>query len=91
MTQLLKRLWPEEIAESLFEYALLLLLVSMTVVTTMGGLASAISNYYDSNVSTRVEAAGQRGSLASGSLRNGIQAQTDATSLFKDHKRLNTK
>jgi Flp pilus assembly pilin Flp len=89
MTELLKRLWPEEQAEGLFEYALLLLLVSMTAVTAVGGLASAINNYY-SSASTRVEATGNGGSLASGSLGYGVQPHTDTATHSKDQKSPNT-
>ncbi len=90
MAELLKRLWPKEQAEGLSEYALILLLVSLTAFTAAGGLVSAINNYC-STASTAVEAASHGGSLAKSSLGYGVQVHTDAVPIFKDLKGRNTK
>jgi len=74
MTQFLKRLWLEEEAQDLFEYALILFLISLIVVTAMGGLAARINHAY-SNASTRVAAADNGPSLSGGSL-GGASALT---------------
>ena len=43
---LLKRLWKEDEAQDLVEYGLLLVLLSLAAVTSMGTLASAISDAF---------------------------------------------
>ncbi len=83
MTHLLKRMWLEEEAQNLPEYALLLFLVSLTAVTAMGGLATRIGHVYTS-ASTRVETASRNGSLSGGSLGYGSQLRTRTLSPFKD-------
>lgn len=83
MTQLLKRLRIENQGEGLIEYALLLLLVSMTAVTALGGLASTINNCYI-GASTHVEASSHRESLAGESLGFGLKTHTDTPSFSKD-------
>lgn len=90
MAQLLNRLWVEDQAEGLFEYALLLLLISMTAVSTMGGLASTVSNYY-SGATARVEATSRGGRLAGGSIDYGVQNSTDTEDFSADSTNLNTK
>ncbi len=90
MAELLKRLWPKEQAEGLSEYALLLLLISLTAVTATGGLVSAISNCY-SSASTAVQAATHGGSLAKDFLGYGVQVHTDAVPFYKDLNSRNTK
>lgn len=77
MIQLVKRLWPDEQAEGLFEYALLLLLISMTAVSTVGSLASTVSNYY-SVASMSIARAEQGGSLSGASLRYQVQDSSGA-------------
>lgn len=42
------RLWKEEQGQDLVEYALLIVLISMTAVIAMRGLASAISDVFSS-------------------------------------------
>lgn len=63
MTQFPKRLWHEEEAQNLPEYALLLFLVCLTAVTAMGSLATRV-NSICSNVSTHVAVATRSASLA---------------------------
>jgi Flp pilus assembly pilin Flp len=46
MTQLLKRLWPEEEGANLSEYGLLLLLMSLLALAGMRGLASGVDHAY---------------------------------------------
>ncbi len=46
MKQMLRRLWKEEQAQDLTEYALLLVLIALAAVATMKTLASAISNVF---------------------------------------------
>ena len=86
--QLLKRLWPEEEAQNLPEYALLLLLISLTAVTAMGNLATTLSNAY-AGASTHVAAASHGGSFSGGSLSYGSQSHTKKPSPFKDDNSLN--
>jgi Flp pilus assembly pilin Flp len=88
MTQLIKRLWPEEEAQSLSEYALLLFLICLSAVTAMGSLATRINNAY-SGASTHLTAASHSGSLAGGSLRYGAQIHTTTVSPFKNDNSLN--
>lgn len=57
MTQLLKRLWPEEDGENLSEYGLLLLLMSLLAVAGMRGLASSVDHAY-AKASTQVITSG---------------------------------
>lgn len=76
MTLLLKRLWHEQQAQGLSEYVLLLVLVSLTAVTAMGGLASRVNTVY-SQASTRMNVATSSASLASGSLGYAAQAPAD--------------
>jgi Flp pilus assembly pilin Flp len=55
MKNLMIRLWKEEEAQDLTEYALLLVLLSLAAVGTLGTLASAINNAFQqaaSNLTT---------------------------------------
>jgi len=67
--QLLKRLWTEERGQSLSEYALLLLLVSLIVVAGMKGLASGVDHAY-MKASTRIIAAGNTESITTDPIGN---------------------
>ena len=73
MTQCLIRIWTEERGESLPEFALLLVLVCLTAVSAVGGVATRVDTMY-SSVSTHVVAAsnpaltGGAGSVATGTL-----------------------
>lgn len=53
MKQLLTRLWREEEAQDLTEYALLLVLLTLAAVGTLGSLAQAINGVFAS-VSTNL-------------------------------------
>ena len=44
MTQFLSRLWAEDVAEDMAEYALLLFLVCMTAVSAVNGLAAKVNS-----------------------------------------------
>ncbi len=57
MITTLRRLWREEEAQDLTEYALLLVLLSLAAVTFLGTLASAIGNVF-SNVAADLNAKG---------------------------------
>jgi Flp pilus assembly pilin Flp len=46
MKRILQRLWWEEEAQDLIEYALLLVLISLGAIVAMRSLASAISNTF---------------------------------------------
>ncbi len=87
MTHLLKRIWPEEEAQNLPEYALLLFLVSLTAVTAMGGLATRISHAYTS-ASIHVEAASPNSSLSGSSPGYETQFRTRRPSPFEDESSL---
>jgi Flp pilus assembly pilin Flp len=56
MKNLLMRLWKEEEAQDLTEYALLLVLVSLAAVATLGTLATAIKNVF-SNAAANLSSA----------------------------------
>ena len=77
VTQLLKRLWPEEMGEALQEYALLLLLISMVVVAGLRGLASTLDHAY-LKTSTRVIAAGSMESITTDSFDHTGQSTPKA-------------
>jgi Flp pilus assembly pilin Flp len=62
MTHLLKRLWSGSDGQSLSEYALLLLMVSLVAVAGMGGLASSVGHVY-LRTSARVVTAGSLESI----------------------------
>lgn len=53
MPQFLRRLWREEKGEGLPEYALLLILICLTAVSTVSSMAAKVTNIY-SNASTQV-------------------------------------
>lgn len=55
MISTLKRLWHEEEAQDLTEYALLLVLLSLAAVTFLGTLAKAIQNVF-SNAAANLSA-----------------------------------
>jgi Flp pilus assembly pilin Flp len=57
VTQLLKRLWPEDAGQDLTEYALLLMLICMTAVTAMGVFTSSLSSLCASTSNHVVSAA----------------------------------
>jgi len=46
MRNLLRRLWREETAQDLTEYALLLVLIALAAIASMQTLASSISNAF---------------------------------------------
>jgi pilus assembly protein Flp/PilA len=50
MKLLMKRLWKEEEGQDLTEYALLLTLISLALVTALGSLATAISTVFGNAV-----------------------------------------
>jgi len=51
MKQLMKRLWKEDEGQDLIEYALLITLIGLAVITAMTPLATAISKVFN-NAST---------------------------------------
>ena len=53
MKNTLRRLWREETAQDLTEYALLLVLISLSAIAGMKDLATAISNVFQ-NASTNL-------------------------------------
>jgi len=73
MASLLKKLWLGEEGQGLSEYALLFVLIALTAVTAMGGLASRVDHVY-SDASSHVSAATNNPSLASGGSSNTTQA-----------------
>ena len=55
MPRFLLRLWQDEAGQDLTEYALLMVLIALSSIVAMNGLAQAISNVYGnaaSNLST---------------------------------------
>ncbi|HUX09905.1 MAG TPA: hypothetical protein VMW51_04635 [Terriglobia bacterium] len=73
MKQFLKRVWPEEEAQDLSEYALLLFLVALTAITIIGNLTTTINKAY-SGANTQVTATTQGSGLSSGSTISATQA-----------------
>lgn len=51
MVAILKRLWHEDEAQDLTEYALLLVLLSLAAIAFLGTLAKAISNVFSNAAS----------------------------------------
>lgn len=90
MALLLRKLWPEEEAQGLSEYALLFLLIVLTAVTAMGGLASSVDNVY-SDASAHVRAATNSPSLASGSLSYTSQAPDETQNKPQKDKEKNSR
>jgi Flp pilus assembly pilin Flp len=60
MKKFFVRIWKEKKAQDLVEYALLLLLIALAVVTSMSTLANGIKNAY-STATSNVAAAGGGG------------------------------
>jgi Flp pilus assembly pilin Flp len=60
MRQLLIRFWREERAESLPEYALLVILICLTAVSTVSRMAAKVNNIY-TNAGTHVSVAANTG------------------------------
>jgi Flp pilus assembly pilin Flp len=83
MTQFLMRLWSEERGQNLPEYALLLILVCLTAVSSVGSMATKVNNIY-SSASTRMTAAANP-ALTSGSIsyaaespaRTGVESKNN--------------
>jgi Flp pilus assembly pilin Flp len=67
MKKFLMRVWPEEEAQDLSEYALLLFLVCLAAVSTVAGLSSKVNSVY-SNASTHMTVTASSASLTGGSL-----------------------
>jgi Flp pilus assembly pilin Flp len=65
MRNLLKRLWIEEQAENMPEYALLLFLIAFTAVSAMTGVATKVNNIC-SSASTHLAVARNKPSMPSG-------------------------
>jgi len=51
MKNLMSRLWSEESGQDLVEYALLVALISLAAVTSLSGLATAITTVFNSAAS----------------------------------------
>ena len=51
MRKLIRRLWREETGQDLTEYALLMVLIALSSIVAMQGLAQAISNVYGNSAS----------------------------------------
>jgi len=86
MKQFLKRVWPEEEAQDLSEYALLLFLVSLTAITIIGNLTTTITKAY-SGATTQVSATTNGATLSGGSsIRSD---QTNIPSPVKDKEKAN--
>jgi Flp pilus assembly pilin Flp len=66
MTKFLSRLWAEDVAQDLAEYALLLFMVCMTAVSAVNGLAAKVNSVY-STTSTHMAVATSSASLTGGS------------------------
>lgn len=86
MAQFLTRLWPEERAQDLPEYALLLFLICMAAVSTMGGLASRISTVC-STTSFHMTVPTGSASLTAGSLNYATGNSTAASPNTNDGKK----
>ena len=86
MTQFLTRLWPEEEAQDLAEYALLLFLVCMTAVSAVSGLAAKVNSVY-STAGTHMAATVGSASLAGGSLSYSASGPNNPPLGSKDKKK----
>jgi len=85
MTHFLKRLWPEKQAEALSEYALLLILISLTVLAGVKGVATTIDHFY-SNMSSQVAATGSHQSITTSLDSDENAVKVEDSSTRKDKK-----
>lgn len=74
-----RKTWPEEQAEALSEYVLLLILISLTALATMKGLENIVDHFFFST-STQVEATGSHQSINTEPLPENNSIQTESTS-----------
>jgi len=88
MIQFLMRLWSEQEAQNLPEFALLLFLVCLTAVSAMGGVATKVDSMY-SNVSTQVVAVSNP-ALTGGSVSYATEAPADTQTKSKDARKSNS-
>lgn len=86
MTQFLRRLWLEKQAEALSEYALLLILICLTVLAGAKGVATTIDHFY-SDTSSHMASIGSHLSAAAGLATGGNAVETTDPSTRKDKKR----
>lgn len=85
MRQFLMGLWREEEGQNVPEYALLVLLICLTAVTTMGGMATKVNAMYN-NASAHVAVAASNPVLTGGSA--GYTTESPANPQSKmDNKR----
>jgi Flp pilus assembly pilin Flp len=84
MTQCLKRLWTEERGESLPEYALLVVLICLTVVSTVGTMAAKVNNIC-LNVSTQMSAPATGPAFTGRSLGYSTESPADSPSDSKNN------
>jgi Flp pilus assembly pilin Flp len=87
MRQFLKRLWVEDEGQNLPEYALLLILVSLTAVSTVGRMAAKVNNIC-SNASTHMSAPASQPALNGGGLGQSTEIPDNPQSKSKDDKML---
>ena len=75
MTQVLKRLWPEEEGQNLSEYGLLLLLLSLLAVAGMRVLASRVDHAYGKASVQVITSGGSMDSITTGPISNAYANQ----------------
>lgn len=83
MIDFLKKFWPGEQAEALSEYALLLILVTLTALSAMKGLSGTVGHFF-SNTSARVSAISNHQSINTGPLPDNYKINTKDPSDTKD-------
>lgn len=84
MRQFQKRLWPEEKAQSLSEYVLLLALLAMVALAVMEALAGSIGNIY-SHASSHAAVATSRQSIHTGPVPDNNNISTEGPSNTEDN------
>ncbi len=85
MRQFLMGLWREEEAQNVPEYALLILLICLTAVSTMGSMATKV-NTICNNASTRMAVAAGNPVLTGGSVGYASEPPANPQSKFGDKK-----
>ena len=83
MTQCLIRLWTEERGEGLPEYALLVVLICLTAVSTVSRMAAKVNNIC-SNASTQMSVSATNSAFAGGPLGYSTEPPTNSPSDSKN-------
>lgn len=79
MRQFLKRLWREERGESIPEYALLVVLICLTAISTVGKMAAKVNNIC-ANASTQMSVSNNNSALTGRSVGYSTESPADPQS-----------